>query len=302
MARPLKPMNARKQAWAAQINANKHEVYLFTREEFECVIASRPQHQQIRLKALWNDHRTALSNVAGYGSTAIDSVALKKLVWDLGGFPQGFKIKAYEQIVKGERYIIIKGFAGLRKILTGTRYLANNPKVVSMGLGELGANASIKSGGVFTVIALAAFRILDYFLTDKQTLSHLIGSLATDVVKVGITMAASWAGAVVMASVGLAIGPLTAIVVVGGVVGYFLGQWDSDYQITQKLVDAIDVQFARMEAGANNWRRFFENLPEEAEQAALQVLDITMETAKKAGLRWLEHHVNKIIPSMPRMM
>ena len=41
----------------------------------------------------------------------------------------------YVQISGGKQYIVFKGRAGLRQVLTGTRYLANNTKVMSMGVG-----------------------------------------------------------------------------------------------------------------------------------------------------------------------
>ena len=41
----------------------------------------------------------------------------------------------------GEKY-------GLRKLLTGTKYGINNPKVVTMGLGKAGAIKAAKSGGI----------------------------------------------------------------------------------------------------------------------------------------------------------
>ncbi len=43
-----------------------------------------------------------------------------------------------EKSYNGVSYIsFFKGHAGLRPIFTGARYLADNPKVVSMGIGRL---------------------------------------------------------------------------------------------------------------------------------------------------------------------
>lgn len=241
--------------------------------------------------------------MAGYGAVGVDSVALSRLFWDLGGFPKGVIAQAYEKVVNGQRYIILKGFPGLRQKLSGTRYLASNPKVVRMGLGQLGANQAIKSGGVITIVAMAAFRFVDYFLTDEQTLAHLVGNLATDVVKIGITMAASWAGATVVASLTtLAIGPLAAVVLVGALVGYLTGRLDENYGLTKVLVDVLDVQFSKIERGVKSWKQFFEDLPETAEQVVVEVIDYALDTAKQAGIRLVEQHINKLVPKFPRLM
>lgn len=64
-----------------------------------------------------------------------------------------------------------------------------------MGLGKAGAIHAAKSGGILSVVLLSAYRAVDYFLMDQATLSQLIGSLATDVVKVGIAAGASIAAA-----------------------------------------------------------------------------------------------------------
>lgn len=111
---------------------------------------------------------------------------MAKLVGDLGGFGA----KAYIKTYGGKAHIILKGQPGLRSILTGTKYGIKNPKVVSMGLGKTGAIAAAKQGGILTVVLLSAYRVVDYFLTDQATLSRLVGTLATDIVKVGIATGA----------------------------------------------------------------------------------------------------------------
>lgn len=304
MARPIKPMNARKQSWAREINANQHEILMFTPEEIEELIDSRPSHEHERLKKYWQEYKSTPKFAADYGAAFVDSVALKRLFWDLGGFPKGAKIKVVEKITRGQRFVIISGYAGLRKRLTGTRYLAANPKVVQMGLGRLGARNAIVSGGKLTIIALAAFRFIDYLLTDEQTLAFLIGTFATDVVKAGAAMAASWGAVIVAGKVGLtlAIGPLAVAVIFGFFAGYILSDLDERHQLTAKLVNSIEVLALRLESGAQNWKAFFENLPENADQLATGILDYAMETAKQAGIRWVEHHINKVIPKFPRFL
>ncbi|WP_338089237.1 MULTISPECIES: hypothetical protein [Photorhabdus] len=53
-------------------------------------------------------------------------------------------IKATEYVGKnGQRYIKISGHAGLRKIITASRYSASNMKMISMGIEQQGINSGI---------------------------------------------------------------------------------------------------------------------------------------------------------------
>ena len=84
MARPMKPMNARQRSWAHQIDSNHHEMLILSHEEVETIINTSPAHEQNRLKQLWAEHRGKLEFSASWGATGVDSVALKRLIWDLG--------------------------------------------------------------------------------------------------------------------------------------------------------------------------------------------------------------------------
>jgi hypothetical protein len=74
--------------------------------------------------------------------------------------------------LNGKNYVIIKGYSGLRKILTGTRYFETNPKVVDLVIGSsrLGMSA-IKSTRLSIIlvvgvdVAEAAFEAI---LNDKE--------------------------------------------------------------------------------------------------------------------------------------
>lgn len=128
----------------------------------------------------------------------------------------GVGTRAYIKSYGGKPHIILKRHAGLRTILTGTKYGIQNPNVVTMGLGRAGAVSSAKIGGIVSVVLLSAYRVADYFLTDQTTLSQLVGTFATDVVKVGIATGASIIAATAIAGLTtVAIGPILAVVVVG---------------------------------------------------------------------------------------
>ena len=60
-----------------------------------------------------------------------DIRAVTGIVREFGAFG-----KVVERNVHGRRDVILKGAPGLRHQLKGTRYLANDPKIVSMAIGQ----------------------------------------------------------------------------------------------------------------------------------------------------------------------
>lgn len=115
-----------------------------------------------------------------------------------------------------------------------------NPKVLKMGVGRVGAGQALRSGGVLTVVLLSAYRVLDFFLRDGATLTELVGSLATDVVKVALSVGAGLAVAAIPGVAAFAAGPLLAVVLVPAVAAWGLGKLDDHLGITEQLVEALD--------------------------------------------------------------
>ena len=73
----------------------------------------------------------------------LDGVALGAVALEMqrgGSVFSKYLIKTYN----GKPNVIFKGYSGLRTHLTGTKYLANNPKVVSFGIGKLGVSQVVK--------------------------------------------------------------------------------------------------------------------------------------------------------------
>jgi len=117
-----------------------------------------------------------------------------------------------------------------------------NAKVVQMGLGKYGAVQAAKGGGVLTIVLISVYRVIDYFLTDSATLNQLIGTLATDVVKVGLAIGALIAAVTFVASTGfvIAFGPLIAAIAFGVGVAMLLEYADEKFKITEKIILALD--------------------------------------------------------------
>jgi hypothetical protein len=176
---------------------------------------------------------------ANHVSPTIDATVAAKLVKDLG-----FSGEVIIKTVKGKQYAIFKGLPGTRSIFTGTRYLADNAKVVDMAIGRRGVNKAIVSGARLTIYLVIPLNILRAILDDKYTLSKLIGQTAYDLASVGISVAlASVAATATAAFTTLAAGPIVVAIVVGLGVGWTMIALDKRYGIVDKLSEAIDKSY-----------------------------------------------------------
>jgi hypothetical protein len=176
---------------------------------------------------------------SNYVSAVIDTNVATKLISDLG-----WKGRAVLKTVEGKQYIIFKGHPGARSIFTGTRYLATNPKVVDMAVGKLGANKAILSGARLTIFLVVPLNILNYLLSDRQTMSDLIGTTATDLAKVGIASAVASAAATATAALTtIAAGPIVVAIAIGIATAFALDALDKKFGVTDALVDALDKAY-----------------------------------------------------------
>ena len=271
-----------------KIQSNKHEVYVVSFEEMDAIIKSSPKGNKPSVQAAWQKIKGKVGVGASYYASADDVVTMTKLIGDLGGIGARAYIKNYG----GKPHIILKGHAGLRTILTGTKYGIKNPKVVSMGLGKAGAITAAKQGGILTVVLLSAYRVTDYFLTDQATLSQLIGTLATDIVKVGIAIAASIGAAVVMGGFTLAVGPILAVVAVGFGVSMLLEYADNSLGITNRVIAGLDELGESASNYINDQKQRAINA---AGQAASQIIDHAIESAQALVINWAQNKLREYL-------
>jgi len=283
-----------KNEWKHKLNSNRHEVFVVSFEEMDAVIRSSPNGNKPSVQKSWQKIKQKVDVGANYYSAADDAVTLAKLVGDLGSFGA----KAYIKNYGGKPHIILKGHAGLRNILTGTKYGIKNPKVVTMGLGKTGAIGAAKTGGILTVVLLSGYRIVDYVLTDEATLTQLVGTLATDFVKVGIATGASIAAVTFVAGVTtIAIGPIVAVIIVGVVGSYVLDSIDKHYGITDRVISGLD------EVGEDAQTYIAQKkqqLSDAASEAAESVIDYAIESAQKIVVRWICDRLNDYLS--PRLL
>lgn len=101
---------------------------------------------------------------------------------------KGLGIKAQSYLHKGVTYIKITGYPSVRRILNGTRYAANNPKILEIGIGKAGFNAGILNGARFCIYFAGAQRVIEYIFSSQHDVATFIGNITMDVAKVIVTI------------------------------------------------------------------------------------------------------------------
>ncbi len=170
--------------------------------------------------------------------------------------------KFYLTKVKGRAYIIFKGSPGLRKFLTGTRYLSDTTKVVaiSAGAGTIkgvhkagweAVKGSMKGAAKFALILTMTLDFAEW-LADYEQRDPVTGKPKRDFYDLGAKIFTDVAWAVIGAAVGttvmaslVAVGLVSVglLVVVGAigvavVVGYGLAWMDANWGITSSVAAA----------------------------------------------------------------
>jgi hypothetical protein len=281
-----------KQQLKQQIQSNQHEIFVVSMEEMNAIVRASPKATLPHVKNTWQKLKGKAEIGASYYASADDLRTFSKLVGDLGGVA----VTAYVKTYGGKPHIILKGNPGLRRVLTGTKYGIKNPKVITMGLGKAGAIHAAKSGGILSIVLLSTYRIADYFLTDEATLNQLIGSLATDVIKVGIATGASIAAAVALGGFSIAVGPIFAVVVVGVGVSWALGAADEHFGITDRVIDGLDELEASIKAEITDKRK---KMVTAASDALDSVIDYTLDSARQIIITITQNYLRKYLPRNP---
>ncbi|WP_257214491.1 hypothetical protein [Vibrio coralliilyticus] len=200
----------------------------------------------------------------------------------------GMKMSTYYNKI-GTEMIKLSGHSGLRRILTASAYKLDNPKVVQLGIGKYGLANSIKSGTVLTIYIAAGYRILDYALNDEVFLTDLIGSLATDIVKIGIaSVLSALAGAGVMALTSYVAAHLAVVVFVGLATAWLLNEIDNHLGITPTVIELLEK--AQQEAAEKG-----RELQQEAYDGVLDLMAMLIEGALETSKKVVESEIRRFV-------
>lgn len=110
--------------------------------------------------------------------------------------------------------MILRGYAGLRKVLSASRYLTTNPKVIAYGMTRVAAAAGGALNVIITIVVLVPMEIIRH-LMGEQTLSEVFGNVLTGTMVAALASAASFGV--------LAVGTMMAVsapawLIVGGMI------------------------------------------------------------------------------------
>lgn len=171
------------------------------------------------------------------GAIGIDSAGAVRVARTVG-----LTGRAYLKTVNGKTYLILKGNPGARPVLNGTRYLASNPLVAKLVVSSRTLGKAAVRATSLSVVAYAGLRIAEHILSENDpTLTRLLGTIGTDVLKFAVSAGLGYIAAVAVGSVTTVIvGPLIAAIVVGAGITIALDTLDKKFSLTETMVRAIE--------------------------------------------------------------
>lgn len=138
-------------------------------------------------------------------------------------------------------YIVIKGYAGLRRnLLQGTRYLTSHPRMIQMGLGMRGLQNVAKGGFILSIVVSTAVETLDFIFNDEKTMHDLVGGIGVEAVKAGlVTSMGLMAGFMAPIFTAVAISPLFVMAMVVFVSGIAVNVADEKFKIKERVICSL---------------------------------------------------------------
>ena len=210
----------------SKMNSERKEVHILSLEQFSEFATTLSNH-------------TNMDNAkfaAGISLQLADIRVANQLIDELG-----LTGKAVIKEIQGKNYVILKGYPGLREKLTGTRYLASNPKVVDLAIGTKRVSGTMISGARLSIFVAVPMTVLQFLISEQSTLLRLVGIIASDLVKIGLsTIIASAAGMAAGAITTVAAGPIVAAIAFGIATAVTLEYLDRTFGVTDALINAMD--------------------------------------------------------------
>ena len=243
----------------------------------------------------WKDYSDNWHTIANYFSATDDAMLIRKLVRETG-----IRGRCYFKSYNGKLHVVFKGYPGLRRVLTGTKYGALHPKVVGLGIGKAGVAKSVKGGTIVSVVLLTVWNIVDYVIRDEATLGQMLGGIAGDVSKALIAGGVGYAAGSAAVALGMTVaaGPLVIAVVVGLGVGWALDALDQKYRFTERLQKQLDEGIAELD---RKKQALIARGKKTAFQTAGNLIDLIRDAAIAEGKRQVRDMFWKILPRYPTL-
>lgn len=184
--------------------------------------------------------------VAPYAGTIRDIPNVIKLAGEF----QSLGISAKEfTAANGKTYIRISGRAGVRRIVTGTRYGASHPTMLNFGIGMQGLKDGIVKGIKFCLVFSFIYRGLEWAFKDEYHFADFLGNVTVDMAKMALVAAGSWAFGTLLLSGAVSGASIIAVGLIVFAVGFgitvALEYIDSQYGLSEKIIQYLREESKR---------------------------------------------------------
>ncbi|MGJ7250711.1 hypothetical protein [Morganella morganii] len=184
--------------------------------------------------------------VAPYAGTIHDIPSVIKLIGEFRSL--GINAKEFTA-ANGKTYIRISGHAGVRRIVTGTRYGANHPTMLNMGIGMQGLKDGIVKGVKFCLVFSFIYRGLEWAFKDEYHFADFLGNVTADMAKTALVAAGSWAvGAFYLSTVAVGASIIAVgfiVLLVGFGITVALDYIDKKYGLSEGIIKYLKEESKR---------------------------------------------------------
>lgn len=226
------------------LNSNTQHIMLLTPEEAQGVIDDLLSNKSVSFSTSYAGNIKDTADATKKLSKLFSYQQAGKIVLTL----KGLGIKATQYAYQGKLYVKITGYPSLRRILNGTRYRINHPKVLEVGIGSAGFRDGIMSGARFCIWFSACWRLIELVFKSEHDVAALLGNVTMDVAKVIVSIFVSQSvGSALELAVPLLFssaavpvwGEIVGVVVLGFIIARSLNEVDKKYELSDKLIACI---------------------------------------------------------------
>lgn len=226
------------------LNSNTQHIMLLTLEEAQGVIDDLLGSKSVSFSTNYAGNIKDTADATKKLSKLFSYQQAGKIVFTL----KGLGIKATQYAYQGKLYVKITGYPSLRRILNGTRYRINHPKVLEVGIGSAGFRNGIMSGARFCIWFSACWRLIELAFKSEHDVAALLGNVTMDVAKVIVSIFVSrlsgnvirWGVSLFVTSAAVPVwGEIVGAVALGFFIAYALNEVDEKYELSDKLIACI---------------------------------------------------------------
>jgi len=230
------------------LNTNQCDIYILNREDFIRLwidfLKRRNQtideiKSRLSLITGLSISQTAAWFGANLGAATLDTPSFVKLANDFK--KSGNIYGKYELVTKnGKDYIHFKGNHKLRNIIKGTRYLANNTRVLTAGIGREAIKNGAKQGFLISIFFSITLNSINWIFDNEYRWTNWLATTTTDIVKIVISSLAAFLLTVVIAKACLVVVAVGAGILIGVAIGFTMNWIDQKLGVTEALIDHLN--------------------------------------------------------------